>query len=88
MFLLKHGRVQDTLPTINFDPDVKFKVNISLCGCASHASVGRRGWPALGEELVDGSKAGCLLARAAPAQAQWGVSVSMTCTSTDGKRHP
>lgn len=70
MLLLKHCRVQHTFSTINFDPDIKFKVNISLRGGASHASVGRCCWPALSEELVDSSKACCFLARGAPAQAQ------------------
>lgn len=70
MFLLKHCRVQYTFSTINFNPDIEFKVNISLRGCASHTSVGRGCWPALSEQLVDSSEACCFLARGTPAQAQ------------------
>lgn len=62
--------MQHTLPTINFNPDIKLKVNVSLRGGASDAPVGGGCWPALGEQLVHSGKACGFLARGAPAQAQ------------------
>lgn len=72
MLLLEHSGVQHTLPTINFNPDIKLKVNVSLRGGASDTPVGGCCWPALGEQLVHSSKARGFLARGAPAQAQVG----------------
>lgn len=64
--------MQHTLPTVNFNPDVKLKVDVSLCRGASDTPVGGCRWPALGEQLVHSSKARGFLARGAPAQAQVG----------------
>lgn len=64
--------MQHTLPTINFNPDIKLKVNVSLRGGASDTPVGGCCWPPLGEQLVHSSKARGFLARGAPAQAQVG----------------
>lgn len=66
--------MQHTLPTINFNPDIELKVNVSLRGGASDTPVGGGCWPALGEQLVHSSKARGFLARDAPAQAQVGGS--------------
>lgn len=68
--------MQHTLPTINFNPNIKLKVNVSLRGGASDTPVGGRCWPAFSEQLMHSSKACGFLARGAPAQAQVGGQLS------------
>lgn len=68
MLLQKSGRVEDTLPTVNFYPYIKFKVNISLSSCATKTSVDWCCRPAFSKKLMNSSKACGFLTRGMSAE--------------------
>lgn len=63
MFLKKGGWVEHAFSTIDFNPNIKLKVDISLCRCATETSGDWRCWPALREQLMDSGKARCFFTR-------------------------
>lgn len=68
MLLQKSGRVEDTFPTVNFYPYIKFKVNISLSSCATKTSVDWCCRPAFSKKLMNSSKACGFLPRGMSAE--------------------
>lgn len=57
MFLKKGGWVEHAFSTIDFNPNIKFEVDVSLCRCATKTAGDWRCWPALCKQLMDSGKA-------------------------------